>query len=207
MAHPNEGERSEGVGGTVGRLALFTAAAYQRATGLHWGSTGGGAGWVGLGQGLRQEQGLGSGRPSVPDHEAEHPDCPVPRPSGLSTSARPHRSAGDRETPPSCVCVRARARSGGPPVQIAVGPCSLSVPVHGQGPGQDGSQGQAAPGPHAGGTCVLSPPLRPGRIHMHMHTCGWRVCLDGGGGGWGVHRGRGGTVTARRHLRCASDIL
>ena len=36
-----------------------------------------GGGWVALGQGFVQEQGLGSGRPSRRNHEAEHPDCVV----------------------------------------------------------------------------------------------------------------------------------
>ena len=62
-------------------------------------------GWVGLGWagGLMQEQALGCGPPSLPHHEAELPDCPVPRPSGLSTATRPHRSAGGRKIPSSCV--------------------------------------------------------------------------------------------------------
>ena len=67
-----------------------------------WGRhTGGvGLGWAG---GLMQEQALGCGLPSLPHHEAEQPDCPVPRPSGLSTATRPHRSAGGRKMPSSCV--------------------------------------------------------------------------------------------------------
>ena len=65
----------------------------------------GGRGRVGLGWagGLIQEQALGRGPPSLPHHEAELPDCPVPRPSGLSTATRPHRSAGGRKIPSSCV--------------------------------------------------------------------------------------------------------
>ena len=65
-------------------------------------------GWVGLGQDLMQEQAPGSGRPSLPDHEAEQPGRPVPGPSGLSTAARPHRSAREQETPWSFVgaCVQ-----------------------------------------------------------------------------------------------------
>ena len=59
-----------------------------------------GLGWAG---GLMQEQALGCGLPSLPHHEAEQPDCPVPRPSGLSTATRPHRSAGGRKMPSSCV--------------------------------------------------------------------------------------------------------
>ena len=46
----------------------------------------GGGGWAG---GLMQEQALGCGLPSLPHHEAELPDCPVPRPSELSTATRP----------------------------------------------------------------------------------------------------------------------
>ena len=64
-----------------------------------WGG-GVGLGWAG---GLMQEQALGFGLPSLPHHEAELPDCPVPRPSGLSTATRPHRSAGGRKIPSSCV--------------------------------------------------------------------------------------------------------
>ena len=62
-------------------------------------------GWVGLGWagGLMQEQALGCGLPSLPHHEAELPDCPVPRPSGLSTATGPHRSAGGRKIPSSRV--------------------------------------------------------------------------------------------------------
>ena len=50
-----------------------------------------GLGWAG---GLMQEQALGCGLPSLPHHEAEQPDCPVPRPSGLSTATRPGRGGG-----------------------------------------------------------------------------------------------------------------
>ena len=71
-----------------------------------------GLGWAG---GLLQEQSLGRGPPSLPNHEAEQPDCPVPRPSGLSTATRPHRSAGGRKIPSSCVWARARAGEGGVP--------------------------------------------------------------------------------------------
>ena len=81
--------------------------------------------WVpqgGGGQGFMQEQALRPGRPSLPRHEAEQPDCPVPRPSGLQTAPRPHRGAGERETPASCVCA-CMWRRGGPPVQGTVGPC------------------------------------------------------------------------------------
>ena len=60
------------------------------------------------GQGLIQEQAPGSGRPSLPDHEAEQPDCPVPRPSGLLTAARLHRSGREQETLSSCVWARAQ---------------------------------------------------------------------------------------------------
>ena len=68
----------------------------------------GGGGWVGLGWagGLMQEQALGCGLPSLPHHEAELPDCPVPRPSGLSTATRPHRSASGRKIPSSCVALQ-----------------------------------------------------------------------------------------------------
>ena len=68
----------------------------------------GSGGWVGLGQYLMQEQGLGSRLPSLPAHEAEQSDCPVPRPDGLLTANRPHRSAREREAPSSFVyaCVR-----------------------------------------------------------------------------------------------------
>ena len=59
-----------------------------------------GLGWAG---GLMQEQALGCGLPSLPHHEAKQPDCPVPRPSGLSTATKPHRSAGGRKIPSSCV--------------------------------------------------------------------------------------------------------
>ena len=71
----------------------------------------GGGGGVGLGWagGLMQEKALGCGLPSLPHHEAELPDCPVPTPSGLSTTTRPHRSAGGRKIPSSCVQARARA--------------------------------------------------------------------------------------------------
>ena len=48
---------------------------------------------------LMQEQALGCGLPSLPHHEAELPDCPVPRRSGLSTATRPHRIAGGRKIP------------------------------------------------------------------------------------------------------------
>ena len=60
-------------------------------------------GWAG---GLMQEQALGRGPPSLPNHEAEQPDCPVPRPSGLSTATRPHGSAGGRTV---VLCVGAHA--------------------------------------------------------------------------------------------------
>ena len=59
-----------------------------------------GLGWAG---GLMQKQALGCRLPSLPHHEAEFPDCPVPRPSGLSTATRPHGSAGGRKIPSSCV--------------------------------------------------------------------------------------------------------
>ena len=59
-----------------------------------------GLGWAG---GPMQEQALGCGLPSLPHHEAERPDCPVPRLSGLSTATRPNRSAGGRKIPSSCV--------------------------------------------------------------------------------------------------------
>ena len=52
-----------------------------------WSRALGGLGWA---VGLMQEP-LGSGHPSLPHHEAEQPDCPVPRPSGLSTVTWPER--------------------------------------------------------------------------------------------------------------------
>ena len=62
-----------------------------------------GGGGVGLGWAGGQEQALGCGLPSLPHDEAELPDCPVPRPSGLLTATRPNRSAGGRKIPLSCV--------------------------------------------------------------------------------------------------------
>ena len=43
------------------------------------------------GWGLMQGPGLGSGHRSLPGHEAEQPDCLIPRPCRLSTASRPER--------------------------------------------------------------------------------------------------------------------
>ena len=60
-----------------------------------------------------QEQALGCGLPSLPHHEAEQPDCPVPRPSGLST-ATSHQTPPKRRWAEDTVvlCVGARAGRG-----------------------------------------------------------------------------------------------
>ena len=59
--------------------------------------------WGVCGRGLLLDWGLGLGWPYLPDHEAEQSHCLVPRPSGLLTAARPHRSAGGRKTLSSCM--------------------------------------------------------------------------------------------------------
>ena len=59
---------------------------------------------------LMQEQGLAPRLPSLPNDEAEQPDCPFPRLSGLSTTSRPHRSVGERQTLLSCLYACAGGR-------------------------------------------------------------------------------------------------
>ena len=71
-----------------------------------------------------QEQALECGLPSLPHHEAEQPDCPVRRPSRLSTATRPHRSAGGQKIPSSCVYAGAGAG-----VWAGAGPCVWGASV------------------------------------------------------------------------------
>ena len=104
-------------------------------------------GWIALGQALVQEQGLGSGRPSLPDPEAEQHDCPVPRQSGLSTAPRTH--SGEHSRP---VC--ARLGKGGPPCRTACrvpsGPGPLRWHCSGGASRYERPHGLAVHGPHPG---------------------------------------------------------
>ena len=67
---------------------------------------------VARGRAMTSEQAPGSGRPALPDHEAEQHDCPVPRPSGLSTATRPHRAmVSGRHRRPACRRARLEGQS------------------------------------------------------------------------------------------------
>ena len=141
-------------------------------------------GWVGLGWVKASPGRLPTVRaafPAGPDWAAV-PGCPVTRPTGLLTAARPRGGARGREMPPClCVCALVCLRGGGGgAVAHLLAPLLFGVGAHGAGkcvpgapgPGREAGEPDAEP---AGGDVGLGsqPPRHKDMLPNHSTTAYW----------------------------------